>query len=169
MDDIADAFSTAATAYPSGKASRTPSPEASAAMERMLGGVVLLMTRSKSHRRFTLSDVEAQILPPLVLRQARVLKAKNGLAGFVSWAFVSPEVEMQLVSRWPRLIPPDWRSGEQAWIIDLVGPPKAAAALLDSVRRGPLSSRTVKFRRTRDGGDVVVLKALATGPAEEIQ
>jgi len=163
----AEAHARDASAKPK-PARATIDPAAAAQIEQMLGGLALLMTRSAAHRTMTVADLEAFVLPPLVLRQAKIMKAKNGLVGYVSWAFVSPEVEAQLSGRWPRLSGSDWRSGEQAWIVDLVGPPKVANALLDTVRRGPLADRSVKIRKGAAGSEVLTLDPISA-PAAAVQ
>ena len=97
----------------------------------LLGEVTWLMSRSPRHRYVFMSDLEWQVMPPVVLRQARLFRNKPAGArpdqpgtplAFVTWALVSDAVDQRLQSGIGRLQPAEWRSGPNPWIIDVVAP-----------------------------------------------
>ena len=66
--------------------------------------------------------------------------------GFVSWALVSEDVERRLDRPDFRLRPGDWKSGDRAWIIDVVAPPDQALGFIDAIKEKVLAGREVKVR-----------------------
>jgi cytolysin-activating lysine-acyltransferase len=103
------------------------------------GEVTWLMGRSPRHRHLFVADFDWLVGPPLALKQARIFRnpnkpLDNKVAGaassqvegtplaFVSWAFVSDEVNERLKSGVIRLQPAEWRSGPYPWIVDIVAP-----------------------------------------------
>lgn len=115
--------------------SGAPSPSAPAVtgaeaprddMTRLLGQIVTLLGQSPGHRHVFVSDLEWLVLPALIARQARVWRrqTENGSIPviYASWALVDAEVEARLRQGQTRLKPTEWRSGDRAWLIDLVAP-----------------------------------------------
>jgi cytolysin-activating lysine-acyltransferase len=92
-----------------------------------LGQAIWVAMHSPSHRHLFLADLEWAMIPPVRLRQIRFFGEKNAIDGFATWAMVSEEVEKRLLTGNRRLAPTDWRSGDRAWLIDLVAPTEAAA------------------------------------------
>lgn len=95
-------------------------------MTRLLGQIVTLLGQSPGHRHVFVSDLEWLVLPALIARQARVWRrqTENGAVPviYASWALVDAEVEARLRQGQMRLKPTEWRSGDRAWLIDLVAP-----------------------------------------------
>ncbi len=110
------------------------------------GEIVALLARSPKYRHLTLADLEWLVLPPLLSNQFRVVSAQvKGQAGFqlplgvAFWAFVSPEVAAKLEAQKKdgavfRLAPPEWKSGDIPWLLDIVAPPEAAKAMYRQLR-----------------------------------
>lgn len=127
--------------------------------------IVSLMMRSPQHRTHSLSDLEWLLLPALQHNQFRIAEAKfNGTnvpAGFLLWASVSPEVDKRLSetsSAQVRLKPEDWRSGDNLWIIETVGDPRAMGPLLKAFRDQNPNGRSAKVRVTSKDGNVSVVE-----------
>lgn len=122
----ASAKSAAAAAAPAAAAP----PEAAEAprddMTRLLGQIVTLLGQSPGHRHVFVSDLEWMVLPALMARQARIWRrqTENGSVPviYASWALVDAGVEARLRQGQLRLKPNEWRSGDRAWLIDLVAP-----------------------------------------------
>ncbi len=116
----------------------------------IFGQVVSIFLQSPRHRHLLLADLEWRVIPAIALRQYRLVQHKGmreGMpGGFVSWALVSEEVEAQLQQPDFRLRPQDWKSGERVWIVDVVGPPQAAAALIEKLKEDLFAGREVKVR-----------------------
>lgn len=95
-------------------------------MTRLLGQIVTLLGQSPGHRHVFVADLEWLVLPALIARQARVWRrqTENGSVPviYASWALVDAEVEARLRQGQTRLKPTEWRSGDRAWLIDLVAP-----------------------------------------------
>lgn len=112
--------STAATAPPD--AAEAPRDD----MTRLLGQIVTLLGQSPGHRHVFVSDLEWMVLPALMARQARIWRrqTENGAVPviYASWALVDAGVEARLRQGQLRLKPNEWRSGDRAWLIDLVAP-----------------------------------------------
>lgn len=118
----------------------------------VLGEASWLMSRSPRHRFTFMADVEWAVLPPVVLKQARVFRNKppegqEGQPGtplaFVTWAFVSDAVEARLKEGIAKLQPPEWRSGPHPWIIDVVAPFGGADKVLEALEKDVFGGRQV--------------------------
>jgi hemolysin-activating ACP:hemolysin acyltransferase len=112
----------------------------------VLGQAVSLFCRSPAHRHLLLSDLEWRLVPPIALRQFRLIFKKEMPYGFVSWALVSEDVERRLDRPDFRLRPADWSSGDRAWIIDVVAPPDQALGFIDAIKEKVLAEWEVKVR-----------------------
>jgi len=133
-----------------------------------VGEVVTILSRSPSHKHYSLADIEWMVLPAIMIGQFYVIEAahkENGFrmpAAFVAWAFVSEEVDQRLTGQAGqrlRLHPGEWRSGEVAWIIDVVGTSAGVAAALRWLLSGPLKERSVKAA-LRDADGTLCIKVL---------
>lgn len=106
---------------PSGGPASAAADESEAAALDLLGRAVWLMSLSQFHKHQFLSDLEWRLRPPLMLRQCRLFLKKNRPFAFVTWAFVSDEVEQQLKTT-KRLRPDQWRCGPKPVFMDVVTP-----------------------------------------------
>lgn len=108
---------------------------AEAAFERLsvLGPVTWLYGRTQDRRFLFLADLDWAVMPPVVLDQCRLfMKGKMPFA-FMTWAFVSDEVHQRLNQGQGKLAPHEWKSGEHAWLIDVVAPFGGDAEMLDEL------------------------------------
>lgn len=86
-------------------------------------GPVLMLYMQSSHRRFNfISDLEWLLMPPLMLKQCKLYMEQEFPIGYISWAFLSEEIEQRLVQSGGRLTTGDWKSGDRIWLIDMVAP-----------------------------------------------
>lgn len=122
------------------------------ALAALIGGIALLMAGTPSHRHLSMADLEWLVLPAITNRQIRVFRTRGRAAAYASWAFLTEEAEQRLLGAEPRLKPEDWRSGDRAWIIDLIAPRQLFDAALTELRRGPLAGRRVFLRLPAPGG-----------------
>lgn len=99
----------------------------------LLGPAMWLFARD-AQRRFTfVADLDWRLMPPLVLDQCK-LYSKSGIPwAFATWAFVSEAVDQRLRSTSPVIAPHEWKSGEKAWLIDVVAPFGDAQAIAQQV------------------------------------
>lgn len=140
------------------------------------GQIVWLLTRSPLHREMKLKDLEWSFLPPLVHEQFRIFRfgPLNGVEvedlveapgvrldpaaletmplGVALWALLSEEAEAKL-ERNERLTPEEWRSGDRAWLVELISPysrpdNKLSEAMLADLMAGPFKTRPFSLHRT---------------------
>lgn len=129
------------TAATTAAAPEAPPPEAgntdaTAVLDQVLGQVVRLMLNSPRHRHLFVADLEWMAMPAMALGQARLLRNNKGVPlAFACWARVSEEVEKRLEAGNPRLSPQDWRSGDRLWLIDVVAPDRALAAVVATLQK----------------------------------
>jgi len=87
----------------------------------MLGPALWLYGRDELRKFTFVGDLDWLLLPPLVLDQCR-LYTKNELpSAFITWACVNDDIDTRLRNG-GRLAPHEWKSGEHAWLIDVVSP-----------------------------------------------
>jgi len=159
MDNETMTTATATMDEPASAAETQPPTDAKAAaaaklarlsndLALMMGQIVGLMARSPDHKHLFLADLEWRVLPPMLLRQCRVIHKAGLPVAFVSWALLSEEVEKRfLATPELRLKPEDWKSGDRPWIVDLIAPRGGEKDVLDLVSRKALGGRAIKARQ----------------------
>lgn len=121
--------------------------------------VLWLLTQSPQHKFMFLADMEWYFLPPFRHRQFRVFHKDKAPIAFVSWAYVSDEVEERLKSGGTRLKPEDWRSGENLWLIDLCAPFGGGEFILRELREKVFKGQKVKsLQPAPDGSGMAVVE-----------
>ena len=87
---------------------------------------------------------------------------------FVTWALVSEAVDRRLeadLGQRIRLKPEEWKSGEIAWVVDLVGAPAGVQSSLQGLKAGPFTGRAAKLV-VRDAKGAAIVHALSRLAAE---
>ena len=96
----------------------------------LLGPALWLFARDPQRRFTFIADIDWRLMPPLVLDQCQLYKKQDLPWGFCTWANVSDAVDARLRSQAPLIAPHEWRSGENAWLVDVVAPFGDADALI---------------------------------------
>jgi cytolysin-activating lysine-acyltransferase len=144
---------------------------ASALVSAATGDIAVVYSRSAEHEHYSLADIKWLILPVVLRGQFYVAQAARKDTGFrapvavATWAFVSDEVDRRLsadLTHRIRLRPDEWKCGEIAWIVDLVGAPAGIANAVQWLKAGPLKEREAKVvvRDAKGGARVTTLDAL---------
>lgn len=143
-------------------------------MAATLGEAVAILMQSKTHRQKSLAEIEARLVPAVLSGQIMLAEAQSKTSGqtapvaLLTWASVSDEIDAR-VSASPsepmRLVPADWKSGPNLWIVEAVGPPRVVQALLMRLRQANGAQAVLKARARRPDGTVDVIRL--TGPADE--
>jgi cytolysin-activating lysine-acyltransferase len=137
-----------------------------------IGDIALVLARSPGARHNFLADIEWLVLPAVFSGQFYVVEAANQETGFcapiavVTWALVSEEVDRRLeadLSGRIRLKPEEWKSGEIAWIVDLVGASAGVRRALQWLKAGPFRERLAKLV-VRDASGVARVEAIGPPP-----
>ena len=118
----------------------------------MLGPALWLYAKDAEKKYLFIADTASQtkparILPPVILEQCQLLTKGDIPFAFITWAFVSDEVDTRLRAGIAKIAPHEWKSGEHAWLIDIVSPFEAAEpyvkACCDKFMTGKKVSRLV--------------------------
>ncbi len=118
-----------------------------------LGCVVWLLCQSKSYETWNMKNIYSQVLPPLITGQCRLFRKQGKPFAFVTWAYLSNEVEKQYISGREPLSPADWKSGTNFWFIDLVIPYGGLGVIAEKLQDDFPDQKEVKFiRRKTDAG-----------------
>lgn len=125
--------------------------------------VISVLAQSSRYRHYTISDLEWLILPPLQLGQCAILHAETpGLpvaTAVALWANVSTDVDLRFSQNLTspiRLRPDEWRSGENLWLIDVIGPKDAVSMLLRRLQTDAFKHRRPKIKRLNADGQAEV-------------
>jgi len=119
-----------------------------------IGDMVTLYSKDPAHKHFSFADMEWKILPPIVNGQFFVQTADDPdfgtlrPIGLVTWAKVSNELDERLSKQaegeMVRLRPQEWASGDNHWLVDVVGTPEGIRKVLTSINEKQLSGESVK-------------------------
>ncbi|WP_107496542.1 toxin-activating lysine-acyltransferase [Thalassobius sp. I31.1] len=72
------------------------------------------------HRNYILADINTMLLPPIRHKQYKFFEG-FGQYGVVTWAFLNDQTAAKHIENRIPLTFSEWRSGEQLWIISLIG------------------------------------------------
>ena len=141
-----------------------------------IGEIALVLSRSPETKHNFLADLEWLVLPAVFNRQFYVVQAASQETGFrapiafVTWALVSETVDRRLeadLGQRIRLKPEEWKSGEIAWIVDLVGAPAGVRRALQWLKVRPFRERAAKLV-VRDAKGAARVQVLSEGVRSEI-
>ena len=118
----------------------------------IFGQVTWLMTQSKGHRNFFISDLEWMAMPPLLLRQFRIFPGKDQPLGVALWARLSDEVVARMESGGNRLAPGEWNSGDNLWLVELIAPFGHQDKMLEDLQNTVFAGKTVRMHATNKEG-----------------
>ncbi|TAN52740.1 MAG: toxin-activating lysine-acyltransferase [Methylococcaceae bacterium] len=121
----------------------------------VLGDVVWLMTQSVNHKHLFIAELEWLVLPPVMLRQFRLVRGKDRPQAFVTWAMLNEEAEQRLIAGHTRLKPNDWNSGVAAWIVDLVAPFGGQEAVQKEIKQRLFADKSLKLLQPGKDGKPV--------------
>ncbi len=125
---------------------------------QIFGEIVWLFSRSELHSNWSLSSLQQWILPAMMHNQFRIYR-RNGLPiGYVSWAFLSEEVEKQYVfSSNHQLQPHQWQSGDRGWVIDFISPDGDAKKIIRDMQRNIFPNTEGRALRVKPGSSEGVI------------
>lgn len=130
-----------------------PSKDAGQTRINAIGHAVWLMSRSPLHKHLMITDIEWLVTPPIMLGQFHLWERAGNPYGFASWAFLGDEAEERIVTNGiRRLMPTDWKSGDQLWLIDFICPFGGQEALIEELKTRVLSNQRFKMLQAAPGG-----------------
>lgn len=128
----------------------------------VLGHVTWLMLQQGATRNTLVADLEWRVLPPLLLKQAKLHMRDDAPLAFVSWALLSDEAALRYRGAPHRLAAADWKSGDQVWLVDLFTPFGGAQEVLKDLRQ-QFAGRPIHQLAPADGA----LAQVITWPAAQ--
>lgn len=128
-------------------------------------GSILRLLNATPYRELRLASIEAQLLPPIRLRQTSTVRGPRGLVlGYASWAYVSDEVDDELARDPSRLLLlPEWNEGTNLWLMEFVALRHRVRELADDLRARHCGAHAVFSSRR---GRRIIRMRLATGAAD---
>ena len=127
----------------------------SAEFARQLGTAAHLMLQCRSYASFPMACLTAWIQPAILLRQIKFFFDYKGRAlGYMTWAFLAPDVEERWLSD-PRVLLHfnEWNEGDRLWIMDFVAPSGFGRTLARHAAESmfPRHTEARSLRRRADG------------------
>lgn len=136
-----------------------PTEGADSSRLRAIGHAVWLMSRSPLHKHLMLTDIEWLVTPPIMLGQFRMWENSGNPFGYASWACLGEEAEERIVAKGiRRLMPSDWKSGSQLWLIDFLAPFGGHEAMLKELREKIHPDNKMKMLQSAPGGGKAVVE-----------
>jgi cytolysin-activating lysine-acyltransferase len=135
---------------------KNPVPEGAArTVSQVLGEIVWLMSQSKLHKQFFISDLEWFVMTPVILQQFRMFYDQEKPIGVVLWASVDAEVSARLAQGGGKMRPQDWKSGNELWAVEVIAPFGGAPAMLKDLKEKVFPGRDIKAVVVQDGKKTV--------------
>ncbi|MBI5790271.1 MAG: toxin-activating lysine-acyltransferase [Rhodocyclales bacterium] len=113
----------------------------------ILGPALWLYARDAAKKYLFLADIDARLMPPLVLDQCRIWFREGIPWAFVTWAKVSDEVNQRLADGIGQIAPHEWNGGPHVWLVDVVSPFEKADALIEELKLKDLAGMAVRRLR----------------------
>ncbi len=122
---------------------------------RQLGTAAMLMLQCKRYPYFPIASLAAWIQPAILLKQIKFFFDYKGRPiGYLTWAFLAPDVEEKWISD-PKVLLhfSEWNEGDRLWIMDFVAPSGFARTISAYARHSmfPDHSEARSLRRRADG------------------
>jgi len=88
-----------------------------------IGEIFFLLSHSELHMRQPLFLIQRRFVHPLSIGQARMFYGTGNVPiGYVSWAWLSDDVDRAMMDDPDALRPGDWQSGDHLWFIEFIAP-----------------------------------------------
>ena len=71
------------------------------------------------YKNNTYQELFYHILPSLKLNQYKLFEDKDGVFGFVNWAYLNTDIEKQYIKN-SKIYKNEWKSGVNLWLYDIV-------------------------------------------------
>lgn len=114
------------------------------------------MCRSQLYCQFPVACISEWLIPPIAFGQILVFRNASGLlVGYVTWAFLTEDVERRLLNDPQVLLHfSEWNEGDRLWLLDFVSTQGSARQLLRQVRDHFKDHRFARSLRRQDDGSI---------------
>ena len=110
-----------------------------------------LMMQSDYHKKLSLSEVGRVILPALHYGQYKIFTDERGPCGFVTWAFLAPDVADGYAEGARKIQPGDWAAGDELWFTNFVAIRGGVLKMVREMYRVFPNHREAFIRRVKTG------------------
>ena len=124
----------------------------------LLGEIIWLLGYSDLHQSWPIGSIRQWVIPALHHNQFRLYRRDGRPRGYVSWAWMSKDVEQRYVLDTPSFRLEDWKSGEHAWIIDFVAPFGDAREILRDLKYNLFADEVGRYLRVRPGSKTMQIR-----------
>lgn len=121
----------------------------------LLGELCWLYSQSKLHQSWNIGSIQQWLVPPILTRQVRLYRDGGKPFAFVTWAWLTKEIEEAYVLDTRSLQPKNWRSGDRGWIIDWVAPFGGSRRIASDLKNNVFPDRVGRFLRHKEGSDTL--------------
>lgn len=122
----------------------------------ILGPAMWLYARDDLKKFTFIAEQDWLLIPPIILDQCKLYMREDIPWAFATWAFVSDEVDARLRTATPKIAPHEWKSGNHAWIIDVVAPFGDRDGSIDDLRNTEFSNKAVSAILVQRDGTVQI-------------
>ncbi|MEJ8562321.1 toxin-activating lysine-acyltransferase [Yoonia sp. GPGPB17] len=116
-----------------------------------LGDMLWLYSLSEIHQSWPIASLHKWLLPPLERGQYRLYHQGQRPVGFVTWAWMSEQVEQEYIHKKGALDKHQWKTGDRIWIIDFIAPFGHAWMIAEDLRQNRFSTDIGRFLRVKPG------------------
>jgi cytolysin-activating lysine-acyltransferase len=126
----------------------------------VLGEMLWLYSMSEIHRKWPISAMHQWLLPALMHKQYRIYHQGKKPVGFVTWAYLSKEIEEAYVRSPGTLQPKDWNSGDRGWMLDFIAPFGDAFRIGEDLKSTVFADKMGRYLRVKKGSDTMKISYL---------
>lgn len=121
----------------------------------LLGEVTWLMTQSELHRDWPVSSIVQWVVPAILNNQCRLYRKEGRPVGYISWAWMSAEVETTYATDPSSMQPINWQSGDRLWLMDWIAPWGGTAAIARDLKNNIFPNEVARGMRWKSNRDVM--------------
>ena len=121
----------------------------------VLGEIMWLISQSPLHKRFIIKHLEWFVMTPILLQQFRLYYDQQKPIGVVLWAHANDETAKLLADGVTKLRPQDWKSGDQAWIVEVIAPFGGAEEIVGDLKQHVFAETELRVTTTTAQGKQV--------------
>lgn len=116
----------------------------------LIADVICLMLDSVVYLPDTLYDIKKSLVGAIFKDQALIMVEDGKVVAYVSWAFLSADIEKKYIKDSNCLDVMDWNSGNSLWLVDVVAPYGNTVQLLNYTKHLAKAigykGKTIKFK-----------------------
>lgn len=121
----------------------------------LLGEVTSLILQSRLHHRYAIVRILTRTIPALKNNQFKIYYDKLKPVGYVSWAYISDEVEEKFKKADYDLKPDEWNCGDNLWFVEFVAIDGYATKFIDYLKKEVFADKIARSNRVDEQGQFI--------------